>query len=226
MTRPGDGLNRFKNGANLLLADVSTRMQDPNDASISDESLVRQALDGDREAFDGLVKRYQTQAVAVSFRLLGNRADAVEIVQDAFLKSYKSLSTLEKPGAFGGWLMRIVSNLSLNKRRGRSLRQGATLDDEEGNPLDSTGATGISGQSLQAGELDPARSAQGKELGVALSKALDQLPEKQRLAIVMFTIEQLPQKQVAEALRCSVEAVKWHVFQGRKRLRELLKDHL
>jgi len=53
---------------------------------------------------------------------------------------------------------------------------------------------------------------------------LDQLPEKQRLAIVMFTLEQMPQKQVADALQCSVEAVKWHVFQGRKKLKELLKD--
>jgi RNA polymerase sigma factor (sigma-70 family) len=55
---------------------------------------------------------------------------------------------------------------------------------------------------------------------------LAQLPEKQRLAIVMFTIDEMPQKQVAEALNCSVEAVKWHVFQGRKKLKELLKEHL
>ena len=65
-----------------------------------------------------------------------------------------------------------------------------------------------------------------KELGARLHEALNQLPEKQRLAIVMFTIEQMPQKQVAEALQCSVEAVKWHVFQGRKKLKEMLKDHL
>jgi RNA polymerase sigma factor (sigma-70 family) len=55
---------------------------------------------------------------------------------------------------------------------------------------------------------------------------MDQLPEKQKMAILLFTIEQMPQKQVAETLECSVEAVKWHVFQGRKRLKELLKDVL
>jgi RNA polymerase sigma factor (sigma-70 family) len=55
---------------------------------------------------------------------------------------------------------------------------------------------------------------------------MNQLPEKQRLALVMFTIEEMPQKAVAEALECSVEAVKWHVFQGRKKLRELLGDYL
>src|SRR5689334_3675224 len=91
----------------------------------TDEMLVRSALGGDRSAFDTLVKRYQNAAVSVSYRLLGNRADAVEIVQDAFLKAYRSLDSLERPGAFGGWLMRIVSNLSLNRRRGRHLRRGA-----------------------------------------------------------------------------------------------------
>ena len=194
--------------------------------SPSDELLVQSALTGDRPAFDVLVRRYQLQAVAVSFRLLGNRADAVEIVQDAFLKAFQSLSTLDKPGAFGGWLMRIVSNLSLNRRRGRALRRGSSLEDDEGEPIDAAGATTIGGQSLSTGEMDPARTAVGKELGEGLQKAMEQLPEKQRLALVMFTIEQLPQKQVAEALGCSVEAVKWHVFQGRKRLRELLKDYL
>jgi RNA polymerase sigma-70 factor (ECF subfamily) len=159
-------------------------------------------------------------------RLLGNRADALEVTQDAFLKAFRSLDTLEKPAAFGGWLMRIVSNLSLNRRRGRSLRRGASLEDDEGAPIDAEGATNTRGDALQAGETDPSRAAMGKELGTQLEQALEQLPEKQRLAIVMFTIEQLPQKQVAEALGCSVEAVKWHVFQGRKRLRELLKDYL
>jgi RNA polymerase sigma-70 factor (ECF subfamily) len=67
---------------------------------------------------------------------------------------------------------------------------------------------------------------ESREMGQRLQQALAELPEKQRLAIVMFTIEQMPQKEVAEALGCSVEAVKWHVFQGRKKLKELLKEHL
>ena len=73
---------------------------------------------------------------------------------------------------------------------------------------------------------DPAHTLSSKEMGQQLKAALDQLPEKQRLAIVMFTIQELPQKQVAEALGCSVEAVKWHVFQGRKRLKEIMKEYL
>ena len=73
---------------------------------------------------------------------------------------------------------------------------------------------------------DPASAMEGHELGERLQDALKLLPEKQRLAILMFTVDELPQKDVAAALNCSVEAIKWHVFQGRKKLRELLKDHL
>lgn len=191
----------------------------------SDGTLVRQVLAGQRVAFDVLIRRYQRPAVAVSFRLLGNSHDALEVTQDAMLKAFASLASLEKPEAFGGWLMRIVSNLSLNYRRSRKLRQQLPLDELLGpsqrTQPDSAGAS----ESMTRGS-DPQRALESKELGARLQEALKQLPEKQRLAIVMFTIEQMPQKQVAEALQCSVEAVKWHVFQGRKRLKDLLKDHL
>src|SRR5207302_6843176 len=70
--------------------------------SPSDGELVRRTLATDRGAFDQLVRRYQRQAVAVSYRLLGNSHDALEVTQDAFLKAYSSLNTLQKPEAFGG----------------------------------------------------------------------------------------------------------------------------
>ena len=147
------------------------------------------------------------------------------MTQDAFLKAYTSLASLQKPEAFGGWLMRIVSNLSLNYRRGRKTRSQLPLDDVLG-PIDSgqTEASGRSEWMSQSG--DPAHTVESKEMGRRLQEALGQLPEKQRLAITMFTLEEMPQKDVAEALNCSVEAVKWHVFQGRKRLKELMKDYI
>src|ERR671933_846844 len=95
----------------------------------SDGRLVEHVLAGDRKAFDELIARYQRQAVAVSYRLLGNTNDALEVTQDAFLKAFTSLASLQKPEAFGGWLMRIVSNLSLNYRRSRKTRSQLPLDD-------------------------------------------------------------------------------------------------
>ena len=196
--------------------------READDASPTDGQLVTRALDGDRKAFDELIVRYQRQAVAVSYRLLGNTHDALEVTQDAFLKGFTSLASLQKPEAFGGWLMRIVSNLSLNFRRGRKTRQQLPLDDLLGTSEPSTANSSGSDWMAQSG--DPVRKLESQEMGRKLQEALNQLPEKQRLAIVMFTIEQMPQKQVAESLECSVEAVKWHVFQGRKKLKEMLKD--
>jgi len=204
-----------------------SQAQEPDpQTSPPDGELVQRSLAGDRPAFDVLIRRYQRQAVAVSYRLLGSTHDALEVTQDAFLKAFGSLSTLQKPEAFGGWLMRIVSNLSLNYRRSRKTRRQLPLDDLLG-PTDAgqTDTTG-GGSEWMAASGDPVRKLESQELGKRLQEALKQLPEKQRLAIVMFTIEELPQKQVAEALDCSVEAVKWHVFQGRKKLKELLKGYV
>ena len=195
-------------------------------AAPSDGQLVANVLSGDRKAFDELIRRYQRQAVAVSYRLLGNSHDSLEVTQDAFLKAFTSLDTLQKPEAFGGWLMRIVSNLSLNYRRSRKTRTSVPLAEVLGPQSGEQTEAHGGGSEWMATSSDPERGLEGKELGAKLKEAMAQLPEKQRLAIVMFTIDQMPQKQVAEALNCSVEAVKWHVFQGRKKLRELLKEHL
>lgn len=195
--------------------------------SPSDGELVGLVLTGKRESFDILIGRYQRQAVAVSYRLLGNTQDALEVTQDAFLKAFTSLASLQKPEAFGGWLMRIVSNLSLNYRRGRKTRSQLPLGDLLGASNAEQSETSTAGGSeWMARNDDPVHSLESREMGQRLQQALAELPEKQRLAIVMFTIEEMPQKEVAEALGCSVEAVKWHVFQGRKKLKELLKEHL
>ena len=193
-----------------------------------DADCVARSLAGDAGGFEQLVRKYQRQAVVVSYRLLGNHDDARDVAQDAFVKAFRSLDTLERPAAFGGWLLRIVTNLSLNYRRGRKLRLSQSIDGPVGDQLGSPHAPdrpmrGHGSDSL-AQNGDPRRAAEGRELGDALQAALMKLPDKQRQALVMFTVQEMPQKEVAEALGCSVEAVKWHVFQGRKRLRELLKS--
>ncbi len=192
--------------------------------SPSDGELVEKTVAGDKAAFDELIRRYQQQAVGVSYRLLGSSHDALEVTQDSFLKAFKSIDTLQNPAAFGGWLLRIVSNLSLNYRRSRKHRNQLPLDDLLG--AVESGQADSGGSEWMSRSGDPLHNLESQEMGRRLQDALKQLPEKQRLALVMFTIEELPQKDVAEALNCSVEAIKWHVFQGRKKLRELLKAHL
>jgi RNA polymerase sigma-70 factor (ECF subfamily) len=202
-----------------------------NTEASTDADLVRATLAGDRNAFDQLVRRYQKQAIALAYQRLGNVDDAQEVTQDAFIKAFSQLSSLNTPEAFGGWLLRTVSNLALNFRRGRRLRRNPGLDESfmtgDLNPPDSGGGGGGGIQSDHSiRSTRPSRALEDAELSERRRWAMAQLPEKQRLAIEMFAINGLPQKQVADALECSVEAVKWHVFQGRKRLKELLKDLL
>src|SRR5258708_7105125 len=179
--------------------------QDPPDGD-----LVRRVIDGHQNrAFDELIVKYQRQAVAVSYRLLGNTHDALEVTQDAFIKAFTNLHKLQKPEAFAGWLMRIVANLSLNYRRGRKNRGQLPLDDVMGS-AESSKTTSVGGSEWTPNGFDPVRRLESAEMGQKLVEALKTLPEKQRIALAMFTVDELPQKQIAVALGCSVEAVKWH----------------
>lgn len=188
-------------------------------------ALVLAAKTGDRVAFGKLAQQYQRQCAAVALRLLGNTHDACELVQDALVKAFKNLDQLQQSERFGPWLMRIVTNLALNFRRSRGRRQALSLeqsggsgDGDEGDDLRST---------LAGGELDaPDKPLTSAELGSAIQRAIAELPEKQRLALVMFAIEKMPQKDVADVLNCSVEAVKWHVFMARKQLKKSLGNYV
>ena len=207
-----------------------TDVQDQNrgerdEAGAEDARLVGAALAGAPGAFDDLVRRYQRRAVAVAYRLLGNVHDAADVAQDAYLRAYRGLVKLEDRRRFGPWLMRIVSNLSLNYRRSRQTgvaRQAAALDEVAETPDGFRTPTG----DLLSGDQGPTQDGGPGELGDAIRVAIERLPDKQRLALVLFSIEGLPQKEVAQIMACSIELVKWNVFQARKTLRKELGRHL
>lgn len=181
--------------------------------------LVLAARKGDFDAFDKLVEQYQRRANAVAYRLLNNIDDAMEVTQDAFLKAFDHLKELSSPQQFGPWLMRIVSNLALNRRRARALRLAV--------PLEAVGDDDEAKFEMHDSRAEsPLEAVSAKEMQERLAKALDQLPALQRKALVMFSMGEVPQKDVAKMLGCSVEAVKWHVFTARKKLKEIFKDYL
>lgn len=185
-----------------------------------DAEAVARTLAGDSTAYDRLIEKYQRRAVSVAYRLLGNLNDAMDVCQEAYLRAYRSLDSLQETRRFGAWLMRIVSNLSLNYRRGRRPHLSLSATDEDSAPaemrLADEGRREVSGD----------EALQAQELREQIEKAVDALPPQQRLALVLFAIEQLPQKEVAEIMECSVEMVKWNVFQARKTLKARLGDYL
>jgi RNA polymerase sigma-70 factor (ECF subfamily) len=176
---------------------------------------------GEPDAFDELVRRYQRRATSVAYGLLSHRDDAMEVVQDAFLRAYDRLDSLSNPERFGNWLLRIVSNLALNRRRWRALRRMPSLEIADEETHDS--APRVVAEAHGDSPLDHALGVDMREM---IDRALEELPDLQRQALVLFSIEQLPQKQVAEILDCSVESVKWHVYSARQSLREKLARYL
>ncbi len=202
--------------------DVESRCS--TEAVPSDEELVRQSCLGRPGAFDRLVERYQRRATSVAYRLLGNLHDALEVCQDAFIRAYRNVQTLEDASRFGPWLLRIVTNLSLNYRRDRAVG-GPRLSLEDCILPDERPRAERVALPAHSDE-QPGAELAASELADIVRTAIAELPEQQRAALVLFSLEQLPQKQVATIMGCSVEAVKWHVFQARKKLKAHLADYL
>lgn len=204
-------------------AGENNKPQMPNASGPSDAELVRQTLAGRPEAFDGLIERHQRTATAVAYRLVGNLHDALEVCQEAFVRACRGLESLEDQERFRSWLLRIVTNLSLNFRRDR--RVGPRRVSFEDCIL-NRGAAAERLADRRGGAERPGEKLAAEELNEIVIAAMQELPDAQRTALVLFSLEQLPQKEVASIMRCSVEAVKWHVFQARKRLRERLAEYL
>lgn len=191
-----------------------------DESALEDAEAVRLSISGDTSAFDRLIEKYQRRAVSVAYRLLGNLDDAQEVSQEAFVRAFRSLQSLQEPKRFSAWLIRIVSNLSLNFRRARRPHLSLSLEDDGGGTISDRLADG--GRRERSG----LEIAESEELREILEAAVDTLPEPQRLALVLFAMEQMPQKEVAAIMECSVEMVKWNVFQARKNLKARLADYL
>ena len=216
----------MSNGSNPIVSNTTGPGDLDTEATATqqaEDALVRCAQQGDTEAFAELVRRYQRRAISVAFRLLNNVEDASDVSQDAFVRAYRHLSQLDDVTRFGPWLMRVVTNLSLNFRRSRKARSAASLDDALA--VSAEVRSPASGQRLTVGQ-EGGDGLLPDELHAAVTSAVGQLPEKQRLALILFSVEGMPQKDVAEVLECSVELVKWNVFQARRKLKEMLKAYL
>ncbi|MHC4728460.1 MAG: RNA polymerase sigma factor [Planctomycetota bacterium] len=175
------------------------------------ERLVKASQAGDRGSFDELVALYQQRAMQVAVRMLGDADEATEAVQDGFVKAYLNINRLREPKRFEAWFFRIIANTAISQRR-------AARDRAE--------KVKISGDCGSKKAFSPEEREAGKELKEAIQRAMLKLSKKQAQAIALFGIEDLSRDEVAEIMGCSAEAVKWHVFKARQKLKILLKEYL
>ena len=169
--------------------------------------LAARAQAGDRTAFGELVARYADQARRVARAVLQDSDDADDAAQDAFLAALVKLEQYDAARPFGPWLMRIVANAATDRRRRRTVRRAESLD-----------------EGLIGGGAQPDTVAERAVLLGRLRTALAELPERRRLAVVLFDVEGYAHAEIAEILGMPEGTVRSEVFHARRHLRTLLAD--
>ncbi len=186
----------------------------------SDAELIERTRRGDRAAFQELVEKYQRRIYAVAYGLLGNREDALDAVQEAFIKAYKSIDRFKGKSGFYTWMYRIATNAAIDLGRKQSRRDEVEFR-EEIEADEERGSYPVAPASES-----PAGKLMKKELGELIDDAIQQLPEDQRTAVVLREIEGLSYREIAKVMKCSQGTVMSRLHYGRKKLQELLRPHL
>ena len=169
-----------------------------------DESLVQRALEGDRWASEALYRRHVRRIAATTIRLLGDRAEAEDVTQEAFVEAFDGLDQLRDPSVFGAWLLRIAVRKVHRRFRRRKLRRVLGFTHEGDVPLDSILSGGASPE--EATEL---RLLQG---------AIERLSAAERTAWCLRHIEGYKLSEVASACECSLATVKRRIEAAQVRI--------
>ena len=174
--------------------------------SEEETALAARAHAGDLDAFGQLVDQYAPQARRVARAVLGNVDDGDDAAQDGFLSALRNLGRYDPSRPFGPWLMRIVANAAVDRRRRKKVRAVEALSPT----LPSSGP-------------GPASETDRRAMMDTLDRALKRLPERQRLAVTLFDVEGYAHAEIAEMMNVPQGTVRSDVFHARRALRSALK---
>jgi RNA polymerase sigma-70 factor (ECF subfamily) len=191
--------------------------QGRSEEDAEDVRLMRLVARGDTRAFEKVIERHQALVAGTAARMLGSNSDVEDIAQQVFIRVWKSARRYVPRAKFTTWLLKITRNLVFNELRRAKRRAQVSLQPEPGAeeiPLKD--------------ETNPAPDASllEDELQRAIEEAIMQLPESQRMALVLRRYEQLSYEEIAEVLDLSVPAVKSVLFRARTELRARLSKYL
>lgn len=180
--------------------------------------LVASAAAGDRDARRELYERHREAAFRAALRITGRREDALDVVQDAFIKAFERLGDFQQASGFKTWLLRIVTNRALDLLRARKVRVAVPLDagDDDDEPRFEP----------PAGELAPSPSAslERRELAERLQAAIDRLPPEQKSVFSLYATGEMTYGEIAEAVGVPIGTVMSRLFHARKKLQEMLGE--
>jgi RNA polymerase sigma-70 factor (ECF subfamily) len=169
---------------------------------MNDSDVIRAAVEGDKDAFAVLVDRYYQRCLRFAVRMLGNREDGEEAVQDAFIRAYRTLHRYEHRGRFEAWLFKILVNRCRTMAAARSRRRWDEPLEEQG-PATESGAD------------DPL-------LREDIRRALARLSAEQREAFILKYVEEMTYEEMADLTGADVSALKMRVLRAREQLQRLL----
>jgi len=175
----------------------------------NDTYYIEQVLEGNINAFSHLVDRHKDKAYNLAFRICGNREEAEEIAQDAFIKAYRSLKNFKKKSSFATWLYRIVYNTAISLVRTRKQRVLAL----EEFPADAADFLGFSRNEEEAGE-DYRNSL--------INFALQKIPEEDRGLITLYYYDDLDTEEISKITGINKPGIKVRLFRARKKMADII----
>ena len=176
---------------------------------LSDEELVRLSQQGDLNAFDILVERYQRKVFTVAYGLVHDADEAKDLTQESFIRAYRALEGFHGTARFYTWIYRITVNLCMDYFRKQAVARAAmtTEQDEHQDPA------------------TPYSVASQREMSQAIHQAIRTLPEDHRTVIILREIEELSYQEIAKVTGISIGTVMSRLFYARRKLREILKPY-
>ena len=188
---------------------------------IPDVDLVIKCQEGDRNALEILVKRYQKIVFSILYQLAPDWHDLSDLAQEVFIRVYRHIGSLRNPKTFKAWLNQITINLFYDELRKRP-RKVSTVSIDKGYGDEEDNAT-TEIPDLRQG---PDELVLNKELTTHIRTCMDQLPEQFRVAIVLRELQGLSYEEIAESLGCELGTVKSRIARARARLQVMLKTYL
>lgn len=184
--------------------------------------LMLRVRGGDADAFEELMRRYQTRVASLMANLVGRRDMAEDLAQDVFLRVYRARERYVPGAKFSTWLFTIANNVALNALRSLSRRKESAVAPAPG----ETGAHPLEHLATAASGLMPTRQADKAEMQSVVAQAIETLNERQRTAVLLAKFEHLSYAEIGEIMEMSPKAIKSLLSRAREKLRTVLEPYL
>src|ERR1700688_3105842 len=189
-------------------------------APVDEGVLVHRARQGDLEAYDDLIRRYQERIYATIYHMTSNHDDANDLAQESFIKAYQALKSFKGGSSFYTWLYRIAVNKTINFLKQRKNRTHMSLNDLDFNAEHDPDLVAL------ISDKTPRRDAGLAELQEKLNAALQKLSEYHRLVVTLHDVQGLSHEEIAKIMDCNIGTVRSRLFYARQQLQAYLSDYL